>query len=131
MKTLKWSKRDLTREFKTYYTAETTPKIGGQVLDHRGKGSLGGGEFQARVGALYSLAYGVKALMKREGGDFTVAKLEGLWWVDSDKPFTEVPRQEWRWKLLIRQPEFVTPEVVERARDAVIREKGGRIGKGG
>jgi len=26
-------------------------------------------------------------LMKKEGEDFTVAKLEGLWWTESDKPF--------------------------------------------
>ena len=61
--------------------------------------------------------------MKRECKDFTVAKLEGLWWANSDKPYTEVPREEWMWKLLIRQPEFVTSEVVERARQEVIKKK--------
>ncbi len=62
-------------------------------------------------------------LMKKESKDFTVAKLEGLWWVDSDKPWQEVPREEWRWKLLIRQPEFVTSEIVEKARQEVIKKK--------
>ena len=52
-----------------------------------------------------------------------VVKLEGLWWVDSDKPYLEVPREEWRGKLLIRQPEFITSEVVERARQEVIKKK--------
>jgi len=124
---MKQTKLDLTKEYKTYYTAKTTPEIveieEGKFLTIEGKDAPGGEEFQAKVGALYSLAYGVKMLMKKEGKDFTVPKLEALWWVDSDKPYTEVPREEWRWKLLIRQPEFVTHEIVEKAKQEVIKKK--------
>ena len=124
---MKQTKLDLTKEYKSYYTAKTTPEIveieEGKFLTIEGKGAPGGDEFQAKVSALYSLAYGIKMLMKKEGKDFTVAKLEGLWWVDSDKPWFEVPREEWRWKLLIRQPEFVTPEMVEKAKQEVIKKK--------
>ena len=95
----------------------------GKFLTIEGKGAPGGDEFQAKVSALYSLAYGIKMLMKKEGKDFTVAKLEGLWWVDSDKPYYEVPREEWCWKLLIRQPEFITSEIIEKARQEVIKKK--------
>ncbi len=120
-------KLDLTKEYKTYYTAKMYPEIVEfdevAYLSIEGKGAPGGEEFQAKIGALYSLAYGVKMLMKKEGKDFVVAKLEGLWWVDSDKPYTEVPREEWRWKLLIRQPEFVTSEIVEKARLEVMKKK--------
>ncbi|KYH38455.1 MAG: hypothetical protein AYL30_004560 [Candidatus Hecatellales archaeon B24] len=120
-------KLDLAKEYKSYYTAKTTPEIvdigEGKFLTVEGRGAPGGDEFQAKVGALYSLAYGVKMLMKKEGRDFKVAKLEGLWWVDSDRPYMEVPREEWRWKLLIRQPEFVTSEIVEKAKQEVIRKK--------
>ncbi len=121
------TKIDLAKEYKSYYTAKTTPGIveieEGKFLSIEGKGAPGSDEFQARVSALYSLAYGIKMLMKKEGKDFTVAKLEGLWWVDSDKPWYEVPREEWGWKLLIRQPDFVTPEIVEKARKEVIKKK--------
>jgi len=124
---MKQTKLDLTKEYKSYYTAKTIPEIveieEGRFLTIEGKGAPGGDEFQAKVGALYSLAYGIKMLMKKEGKDFTVAKLEGLWWVDSDKPYTEVPREEWGWKLLIRQIEFVTSEIVEKARQEVIKKK--------
>ena len=120
-------KLDLTKEYKTYYTAKTTPEIveieEGKFLTIEGKGAPGGDEFQAKVGALYSLAYGIKKLMKKEGKDFTVAKLEGLWWVDSGKQYTEVPREEWRWKLLIRQPDFVTEEIVEKAGEEIMKKK--------
>ena len=124
---MKQAKLDLTKEYKTYYTAKTTPEIveieEGKFLTIEGKGAPGGKEFQAKVGALYSLAYGIKMLMKKEGKDFTVAKLEGLWWVDSDKPYYEVPREEWCWKLLIRQPEFIISEIIEKARQEVIKKK--------
>jgi len=120
-------KLDLTKKYKTYYTAKTTPEVveieEGIFLTIEGKGAPGSEEFKAKVRALYSLAYDVKILMKKKGKDFTVAKLEGLWWVDSDKPWYEVPREEWRWKLLIRQPDFVTSEVVEKARQDVIKKK--------
>jgi len=122
------TKLDLTKEYKIYYTAKTTPEIvefdEAWFLAIEGKGAPGGDEFQAKVSALYSIAYGVKMLMKKEGKDFTVAKLEGLWWIDSDKPWYKVPREEWRWKLLILQPEFVTSEIVEKARQEVIKKKG-------
>ena len=124
---MKQTKLDLTKEYKTYYIAKTTPEIveieEGQFLTIEGKGAPSGEEFQAKVSALYSLAYGVKNICKREGKDFVVPKLEGLWWVDSDKPALEVPREEWRWKLLIRMPEFVTDEMVEKARKEVIKKK--------
>jgi hypothetical protein len=121
------TKLDLTKEYKTYYTAKTTPEIveieEGKFLTIEGKGAPGGDEFQAKVSALYSLAYGVKMVCKKQGKDFKVAKLEGLWWVDSDKPWHEIPREEWRWKLLIRQPEFVTSEIVEKVKQEVIKKK--------
>lgn len=121
------TKLDLTKEYKTYCTAKTTPGIvefdGAMFLTIQGKGAPGGDEFQAKVSALYSLAYGVKMLMKKAGKDFTVARLEGLWWVESDKPWYEVPREEYHWKLLIRQPEFVASEIVERAKKEVVKKK--------
>ena len=124
---MKQTKLNLTEVYKSYYTAKTTPEIveieEGSFLTIDGKGAPGGKEFQAKVSALYSRAYGVKMLMKREGKDFTVAKLEGLWWVDSNRPYTEVPREEWRWKLLIRQPEFITSGIVEEARRRVVEKK--------
>lgn len=114
------TKLDLTKEFETYYRARTTPEIvefdEGCFLTIEGRGAPGGKEFTTKVEALYAIAYGIKMQMKKEGKDFTVAKLEGLWWVESDKPAFEVPREEWRWKLLIRLPEFVILENVEKAK---------------
>jgi len=121
------TKLDLTKEYKTYYTAKKTPEVvefnEAQFLTIEGKGAPGGKVFTAKVEALYSLAYGIKMPMKKEGKDFTVPKLEGLWWVESDKPPLEVPREEWKWKLLIRMPVFVTSEYVEKTKPEVTKKK--------
>ncbi len=122
------TKLDLTKEYKTYYTAKTTPEVVEfnevQFLTIEGKGAPSGKEFTAKVEALYPLAYGVKNVCKKQGKDFVVPKLEGLWWVESNKPALEVPREEWRWKLLIRMPEFVTSDIVEKVKAEVIKKKG-------
>ena len=121
------TKLDLTKEYKTYYTAKTSPEVVefGEIsfLTIEGKGEPGGKEFTSKVEALYPLAYGVKNICKKQGKDFAVPKLEGLWWVESDRPPLEVPREEWYWKLLIRMPDFVTSEMVEKTKEEVFKKK--------
>ena len=121
------TKLDLKKEHKTYYKAKIIPEVVefGEIpfLTIEGKGEPGGKEFTSKVEALYSLAYSVKNLCKKQGKDFVVPNLEGLWWVESDKPALEVPRGEWLWKLLIRMPEFVTSEIVEKAKVEVIKRR--------
>lgn len=121
------TKLDLAKEYKTYYTAKTIPEVVefGEIpfLTVEGKGEPGGKEFTSKVEALYPLAYGVKNICKKQGKDFGVPKLEGLWWVGSDKPALEVPREEWQWKLLIRMPDFVTSETVEKEKEEVFKKK--------
>jgi len=122
------NKLDLVKEDKSYYKATTTPttvhfgKL--SYLSIEGKGEPAGKEFTNAVESLYPLAYGVKSISKKRGKDFTVPKLEGLWWVKSQKPVLEVPRKEWSWKLLIRMPDFVTKEIVDQARHDTMQKKG-------
>jgi len=121
------TKLDLTKEFKTYYAAKTRPEVAefGEItfLTIEGKGEPGGEEFTNKVEALYPLAYGVKKICKKQDKDFGVPKLEGLWWVKSNKPALEVPHSEWYWKLLIRMPDFVTSEILKKAKEEVFKKK--------
>ena len=59
------TKLDLTKEYKSYYTAKTEPEIleieEGRFLTIEGKGAPGGYEFQVKVSTLYSLAFGEKS----------------------------------------------------------------------
>ena len=122
------TKVDLVKEDKTYYTARANPQFielpKVYCLAIEGKGEPAGKTFTEAVQALYPLAYGIKGLCKKEGRDFAVAKLEGLWWVKSNKPALEVPRKEWYWKLLIRLPDFVTSEIMDKAKQEVMKKKG-------
>jgi hypothetical protein len=120
-------KVDLTKLLKDYYSAPRDPELAsfeaGQYLSIEGAGEPGGREFSQKVEALYPTAYGVKKLCKLKGKDFAVPKLEGLWWVDGNQDARKVPRAKWRWKLLIRMPEFVTNDLVELAKTQVCEKK--------
>ncbi len=122
------AKLDLLKEYKQYYSAKPKPEVvefgAISYLAIEGQGEPAGEAFIEAIGALYPLAYAVKNICKRQARDFGVPKLEGLWWVRSEKPALEVPRQEWHWKLLIRMPEFVDTEMVEAARVEAFNKKG-------
>ena len=77
-------------------------------LSVSGQGRPGGELFTTIVGALYSVAYTMKMSQKALGGDYTVGKLEAQWWTDdAGCGLATVPQDEWRWKLLIRTPDFI------------------------
>lgn len=121
-------KIDLVKQDKSYYCSKAVPQEVNfkevRCLSIVGQGEPAGPAFTEAVQALYPLAYGVKGISKKSGRDFAVPKLEGLWWVVSEKPALEVPRSQWHWKLLIRVPDFVEDETVAQAR-AVVHEKNG------
>ena len=120
-------KLDLTKKHKDYCSAKTkAEKVNfGEIpyLTILGKGEPTGKEFSEKAGAIYPVAYGVKKICKAISQDFGVPKLEGLWWVNDKRPALEVPRSEWLWKLLIRMPDFVTEQMVEKAVAEVVKKK--------
>lgn len=67
--------------------------------------------------ALYTVAYGIKFALKDKGRDFTVMPLEGLWYCDNMSEFSEDNKDNWKWKLMILQPESVDGEMVETAKN--------------
>ena len=125
------SKLDLRKELKRYYTAKRKPEIvdvpPGKFLTYSGRGAPESEAYQAALTALYGLSYTLKFKSKAEGRDFTVMALEGLWWWDDPAVFDledAPPRDEWNWKSMIRQPDFITQEMVDEVRPEV-REKRG------
>lgn len=120
-------KIDLTKKYKDYYSAKTkAEKVNfGEIpyLTILGKGEPAGKEFSEKAGAIYPVAYGVKKICKETIQDFGVPKLEGLWWVKDKRPALEVPRSEWHWKLLIRMPDFVTEQMVEKVVAEIVKKK--------
>ena len=124
-------KLDLVKENKSHYRAGKKPEIvkfgAASYLSTEGKGEPAGESFVSKVESLYQLAYGIKKVCKDRGNDFGVPKLEGLWWVESDKPALDVPRNEWCWKLLVRMPDFVTQEIISSVQPEVVKKKNNKL----
>jgi hypothetical protein len=114
-------KLDLYKLHKADYVAKQTPIIvdtsDANYLVIDGGGEPGGAAFQVGIEALYGVAFTVKMTRKNEGqGDYAICKLEAQWWHgDGDSDLSEVPQSEWRWRLMIRTPEFVKDSDLESA----------------
>jgi hypothetical protein len=121
-------KTDLKKDLKPLYTASvkeavlvTAPPL--RYLMFNGFGDPDTNpEFQAGLEALYTLSYTLKFMLKGQGLDYVVPPLESLWWMlmadfDPDR------RDEWRWTLMIPQPEQVTKDLLARAVAAAQKKK--------
>jgi hypothetical protein len=101
--------------FKAEYAQPKQPTVidvgPGTYLTIDGEGEPGGGTFDANMGALFSVGYTIKFALKKAGRDFKLGAVEGLWWTaGGGKDWQDVPRGEWRWKLLLRVPDFVSEQ---------------------
>jgi hypothetical protein len=79
-------------------------------------------EFQAGIEALYTASYTLKFMLKKQGLDYVVPPLEGLWWMlmadfDPDR------RDDWHWTLMLPQPDQITRELLEEAVAAAKKKK--------
>lgn len=84
-------------------------------------------EFGRATELLYGISYTIKMSVKKgkqpEGYyDYVVPPLEGLWWI-VDGEFSFDKRDNWKWTLMIRQPEFVNEEVIKLAKDELQKKK--------
>jgi hypothetical protein len=128
-------KLDLTKKYKSYYTAKDKPELvtiePANFLSITGKGDPSEKRYSEKLAALYATAYTLKFAFKAIGKDFVVAKLEGLWSFDerefgnpsiSEAPL-KVPRSEWNYRMMIRLPDYVTIDQINSAIDTVIQKK--------
>lgn len=122
------SKLDLTKAYKSYYTAKAAPQRvtieKARYISISGKGDPNSEDFASRTQALYVTAYSIKKICQQAGKDFTVSKLEGFWWVEADTldPLS-VPREEWCFEIVIRMPDYVTTAQFEEAQATAIAKK--------
>lgn len=66
-------------------------------------------EYSDCVSALYSIAYTQKFKIKKvKGIDYNLLALEGLWWMDDMNLFSVNNKDEWKWTMMISQPEIIT-----------------------
>jgi hypothetical protein len=119
-------KIDLYKAHKNDYVTPKKPTLikmqGAQYLAITGHGSPGGEAFTDKIGALYGAAFTIKMTRKFGGQqDYAVCKLEAQYWCGADGgDFSHVPKEQWCWKLLIRTPDFVTQEELDKAMVALL-----------
>jgi hypothetical protein len=127
------SKQDLRKELKRFYTAKTKPELvdvpEGVFLTIVGQGDPNGEEYQQAMMALYGAAYTLKFRQKEMGRDFTVMGLEGLWWIDEGVFDMHSPanRARWRWKSMIRQPDWVTQAMIDEVLPELREKRGDKV----
>ncbi len=80
-------------------------------------------DFQDAMAALNGVAYTLKFALKRRGLVYPVMPTEGLWWIDNMADFLAAPKSDWKWTLLIVQPEAVTEADFAQACTEVGRKK--------
>jgi len=82
-------------------------------------------EYIDALGALYSLAYGLKFAFKKGPAaiDYPVMASEGLWWMEDMTRFSMENKNEWLWTMMIMQPEVVTPAIFEQMRAETMKRK--------
>lgn len=88
-----------------------------------GEGGPAAESYQQAIEALYGLSFTVKFDVKKGAGpDYTVMPLEGLWWAKDITAFSADRKDEWLWKMMIMQPDYVTAKHVNAATKQ-LREK--------
>ena len=82
-------------------------------------------EFADAIEALYPLSYSLKFRVKRGELeiDYGVMPLEGLWWSDDMSSFSSGNKENWKWTLMIMQPEFITQKLVLEEMEEVRKKK--------
>lgn len=82
--------------------------------------------FAEATQTLYGLSYTLKFMLKKRKTnaiDYPVMALEGLWWVE-DGMFDITVKDNWFYTLMIMQPDVITQELFEEAREGVHKKKG-------
>ena len=127
---------DFKKEYKDLYLPKTKPELidvppmSFIAVAGTGNPNEENGSYAGAMGLLYAFSYTIK--MSKMGAwqpdgyfDYTVPPLEGLWWT-SDEAFDGqriLEKDALSWISLIRQPDFVRPEVYRWAREQVAAKK--------
>src|SRR5690554_5571887 len=126
-------KHEWRKHEKNLYIPKANPEIV-NVAKHKfftiqGQGNPNHEEFSERVEVLYSLAYAIRMMPKQgytpEGYfEYTVYPLEGIWdLTEEGRKLDTLNKDELIYTIMIRQPDFVTEEVVEKAFENVRKKK--------
>jgi hypothetical protein len=124
-------KVDLKKELKHLYKPPTkevvevdVPKMNYLMIDGEGDPNTSPAYIEA-VEALFSVSYTTKFTVKKgsQAIDYTVMPLEGLWWADDMSTFSVTDKSNWKWTMMIMQPEFVARQTIQDAIASVMKKR--------
>lgn len=118
-----WKKQE-----KMLYGAKAVPTLvtvpAQNYITISGAGNPNDADFSSRVSVLYSVAYAIKMAYKKatqgKFDDFSVYPLEGIWQKLEDSKFI---KENLRYTLMIRQPDFISAASVNVALERVKSKK--------
>lgn len=130
-------KHEWRKKEKNYYIPKAKPEIVNiekfKFIQIKGSGNPNSEEFSEKVGTLYSLAYAIKMMPKKnitpEGYfDYTVYPLEGIWDLNEEGRLKdEFDKNNLVYNIMIRQPDFVTKEVFDLAMEITKNKKHNKL----
>ncbi|MDR7666590.1 GyrI-like domain-containing protein [Methanosarcina sp. Z-7115] len=123
-------KRDFKKENKELYNPSAkevsivdVPEMNFLMIDGEGDPNTSQ-EYQASIEALFSVSFKVKFISEKENSqDYVVMPLEGLWWVENMEDFSIQDKSGWKWTAMIRQPGFITKDMMKKAIEEVEKKK--------
>jgi hypothetical protein len=125
------AKIDYKKEFKQLFKPSAkqveiveVPKMNFLMIDGEGDPNTSA-EYQEAVEALYSIAYTLKFMVKKGdlAIDYGVLPLEGLWWMDDMSLFSVENKDDWKWTMMIMQPDVITSRLAQTAFEEVKKKK--------
>lgn len=93
-----------------------------QFLSMQGQGDPNTStEYSRAIAALYGLSYGLKFHCKKTlEKDHVVPPMDGLWWADDMSSFAQRDKSVWKWRMMIRQPDWITDAMFAEVLEVVI-----------
>lgn len=121
---IKKERRDLYAPGTDRFGIVDVPRLQFLMADGHGDPNTSA-DYRAVVEALFTASYAVRAAAKQElGRVHTVGPLEGLWSAEDLQAFHTRDKSAWDWTLMIVQPDWITPELVDTALERARAKKG-------
>jgi hypothetical protein len=127
------NKIDFRKQYKQFYAPKKEPSLieipamQFIMVDGQGNPNDEAGEYTKAIELLYALTYTIKMncidYSAPSAYEYNVLPLEGLWWLEDIQDMNFTDKSRYCWTSMIRQPDIVTQEHFERAKQLLARKK--------
>jgi len=119
----KKERKDLYAPARNAFSIVVVPPMAFLMIDGAGNPNASAA-YKEAIEALYAVSYALKFASRKEfGRDYVVGPLEGLWSADDWSAFERRAKDEWRWTMMIRQPDWISASLVGSVIDSVRTRK--------